>query len=181
MLWSLLVAGILLAGSIVLTGPGGPADYVQISRTMWSMHAVSGLNRSMPTIKGITDFFGGSTAAWAVLELAVVGMMMLLKTNDAWACSGLVICSILAAPHFLVYDLGLALIVVALLMAETQISPPMYWLMFLLLQLPFLFYLEVPLMHWPILPTVLGCLFIRCTLKVTWPRLVAIPYHDAVN
>jgi glycosyl transferase family 87 len=152
-----LTAAAVLVISFLLVGPGALPDYIKASQTVLETHRQNGLVELMPNLRSLTSFFGWNTAAWlAAVALVLSGLVWLAHRRplDDRSCAAMLIATILVAPHFMIYDLTIALVLIAIALPSVG-----YWVMVPLLQLPALVVMQLPVFRWPFLPVVLLLIF----------------------
>ena len=136
----------------------------------------------MENIKAISAFWNGGNAAWIVLTaMTLLGLAVHRKGQSItdWDLSALVLATVLVAPHIMIQDLDLVLIVVALAIThgQDQVSEGRRRALFLLMLSPAI-YLGIRGQAgptWPVIPAVLLGIFVCCVVqsarRVKYPQL----------
>ena len=143
--WAVLVAGAMAMLSILLVGIDGSLGYIDISLKMAQEHYYTGRSSSMPNLRGIVGLWGGGMFAWSAAIGLVFGALAFFKhkgPQTEWDHCALVMATILAAPHLLIQELVLTLIVIALVLARLKghVTAAWRWLLLLLMGLPAVYF-----------------------------------------
>lgn len=159
--YSLLMSATILVLSVLLIGKEGLVGYVVMTEKMARGEFLTVLPTVMPTLKGLTYFFGLGNIVWIVSCLAVLVGISLCPAGSDWEYCTVVLATILTAPHMHSQELVLLFIVVAIVLSQahgmvTTLLRWVLWASMLALSALRVMFGGIGKNHWPVIPVVLS-------------------------